>query len=64
LPPGGLGFGGLTMSLDGGFDDVLESFFNRAISACDRVRSPSNSAIRRLNGAVAASILSSSSRFE
>ncbi|MCX7427519.1 MAG: hypothetical protein NTW96_18060 [Planctomycetia bacterium] len=46
LPPGGLGFGGLTTSLDGGFDDVLESFFNRAISACNRVRSPPNSAIR------------------
>jgi hypothetical protein len=44
LPPGG--FGGLTMSLDGGFDEVDESFFALASS-------PSNCAIRSRSGVVA-----------
>jgi hypothetical protein len=36
----------LTISLDGGFEEVVEFFFSRAISA-------SNSAIRAFSGAIA-----------
>ena len=41
-----LGRGGLTISLDGGFEEVVEFFLSRAISA-------SKSAIRAFSGAIA-----------
>jgi hypothetical protein len=52
----GGGGGGLTMSLDGGLEEVEEFFFNRAFSALNRVTSASISAILANSGATAASI--------
>ena len=54
LPPPEPGRGGLTMSLEGGLEEVEEFFFSRATSA-------SSSAIRASSGATAASINSRTS---
>ena len=68
FPPGSGGGGGLTISLEGGLEEVEESFFSRAFSVCRNLASQSivlclqggqlasNRAIFSRSGATAASI--------
>ena len=62
LPPLFGGRGGLTMSLDGGLEEVVEFFLSLAISAFNRVFSASNSAIRAFNGAIVSATASATIR--